>query len=279
MYIESIFPLVIASKSSLLEQLKNNDFIKRERLSGNDLLSIVPSPLIDSGAFLDKITNLWRYEFGIPYELDGSLLWGTDMWVPVQSLSYALNVVNNRLNDEQKTLYLERLNVPGKHLDALYEMIPGYKVRPQIPIEFEVVGYGSGNKTIDWLIKPNEGKNILIDVKRRMVDLIHNMNNPDDHPKVKHDHSLLFRSIEKKFKSVDSKVQLQGVWIVTSIKQNIQELASAFEALDATKVHFAVLGDWKGDVLILARKEYDKSYICNIFGVDESIRYIVENNV
>ncbi len=276
MHIESVFPKVVAEKSTLLEQLLNDEFIKQETKNGNDLLSIIPNPLIGSGAFLDKMTNFWRYEFGVPYELDGSLLWGTDMWVPVKNLSFALNVVINRLNEEQRMIYMGRLNVPEKHLDVLVEMIPGYKVKPEVPIEFEVVGHGCGNKSIDWLIKPEDGRPILIDVKRRVTDFIHNMNSPDETPKEEHDHSLLFRSLENKFKKMDSEEKLQGVWIVKNIKQNSENLESAFEDIEASKIHFAIFGDWQDDVLILCRKESDKSYIGSVFSVTESSRYIVE---
>lgn len=275
MIIESIFPQVVGTKSSLVEQLMNDEFIKHEMSVGNDILSFIPSPLIESEAFLDKMTNLWRYEFGVPYQLDGSLLWGTDMWVPIQNFIPALKAMNLRLNEEQRALYLERLNVPEKHLDVLVEMIPGYKINAGVSAKFEVVGYGNGNKTIDWLIEPLEGKSVLIDVKRRMADLIHNMDNPDVLPKEEHDHSLLFRSIEKKFNSTNSEEQLQGAWIVTNIKQNYDKLVSAFDDLDPTKVHFAVLGDWRDDVLVLSRSESDKGYISNIFGVSSSTRYIM----
>ena len=32
------------------------------------ILSIAPQRLIEAGSFLDKMTGLWRYEFGIPYD-------------------------------------------------------------------------------------------------------------------------------------------------------------------------------------------------------------------
>jgi len=275
MYIETLFPQVIASINSLVDQI----MLEAKELKIDDeidLISNLPSPLIGSNAFLDKMTNLWRYEFGVPYEFQGSLLWGTHMWVPVTNLIKALLVVHNRLSDPEKEIYFKRLNIPGKHLEALVEMIPGDKIAIDVPIEFEVQGYGSGNKTIDWLIKPDETRNVLIDVKRRMTDFIHHMRDTDEPDNVEHDHELLFRSIEDKFITVDSNEQLQGVWIVTDIKQNKDKLISAFHNLDASKVHFAILGDWRDDALILSHNENDSKYLSELFQIGESTRYIVE---
>lgn len=251
-----------------------NEVEKQEIDSGTDLISSIPSPLIKSEAFLDKMTNLWRYEFGIPYEIDGSLFWGTQMWVPVLNLLNALQIVKNRLNDEQRAIYLARLNVPQKHLDTLVEMIPVKKVKPEVPVEFEVIGYGSGNKSIDWLIKPNEERSVLIDVKRRMTDFIHHMRNTNEPDNDEHDHALLFRSVESKFMSKDPNEQLQGVWIVTDIKQNREKLMTAFNELDATKVHFAILGDWRDDALIVSRQNNCIEYLRRLFQISDSSRYI-----
>jgi hypothetical protein len=49
-----------------------------------------PAPLSDAGAFLDKMTGPWRYEFGVPFETNGSRVWGTHRWVPVKHLYLGL---------------------------------------------------------------------------------------------------------------------------------------------------------------------------------------------
>ncbi len=58
-----------------------------------------------------------------------------------------------------------------------------------------------------------------------------------------HNVSLLFQSIEQKYTSTNPALQLQGAWIVTDLKQEESELNAAFDALDRSKVHFAILGD------------------------------------
>ena len=81
MLIEQVFPAVVAEKSTLRERLVaeatasglTNEFAER-------LIGSVPEPLIGTGAFLDKITGLWRYEFGVPYNIANSHYWGTHMW-------------------------------------------------------------------------------------------------------------------------------------------------------------------------------------------------------
>jgi hypothetical protein len=255
-----------------------DEFIGKELAKGNDILSYIPSPLIQAEAFLDRMTNLWRYEFGIPYTVNGSLVWGTDMWVLADNLVQAIKTVCSKLNEAQRTEYLNRLNVPEKHLDVLVEMIPGCKVGTDVIVDFEVTGHGVGNRTIDWLLRPDGGKHILIDVKRRMTDFIHNISNQEETINSAHDHSLLFRSVESKFNSASPKGILQGVWIVTNIKQDIEKLLTAFEQLDSTKVHFAVLGDWNNDVFVLSRCEADKDYILGVLGLNESNRFLVGNN-
>jgi hypothetical protein len=81
MFIEQIFPAVVADKSTLLERLFAEG--KARGLSREIMkvvVSVVPEALIKAGAFLDKMTTLWRYEFGVPYDIAENLVWGTHMW-------------------------------------------------------------------------------------------------------------------------------------------------------------------------------------------------------
>ena len=43
---------------------------------------------------------------------------------------------------------------------------------------------------------------------------------------------------------VAPETELQGVWVVTDLRQEADELASAFNDLDPAKVHFAIVGNW-----------------------------------
>jgi hypothetical protein len=84
--------------------------------------------------------------------------------------------------------------------------------------------------------------------------------------------------VETKFRTADPDLQLQGVWIVTNIKQNNERLWAAFAALDSSKVHFAILGDWKSDAYILVRRDEDEQYLRGIFHLGKSSRFTFGND-
>jgi len=101
-------------------------------------------------------------------------------------------------------------------------MIPGHKIDSAVAAQFEAPGQGVGNCTIDWVIKSNGDRTVLLDVKRRTTDFIKHterIGNELVAPKPDHDPALLFRSVEKKFEPTDPNLRLQGVWIITDIKR------------------------------------------------------------
>lgn len=277
MFIEQIFPEVIAEKSTLYERLFAE--AKARGVSNADMkkiLSVVPKALIDAGAFLDKMTNLWRYEFGVPYDIGKDFVWGTHMWVPVHCLFNALSCAHSRLPKVTCVDYLKRLADPSKHQATLVEMIPGYKVDSAVAIQFEVAGQGVGNQTIDWVIGPHSGQTVLLDVKRRTTDFIkqtERIGGGSVAPEPDHDPALLFRSVEEKLAPADPDLQLQGVWVITDIKQNEKRLSTAFAALSSSKVHFAILGDWKPDAYVLVRRADDERYLRDLFHIEKSARF------
>ena len=279
MFIEQIFPGVVADKSTLIERLfaegKTRGFSLEDTKA---ILSIVPKTIMESGAFLDKMTNLWRYEFGVPYEIAENFVWGTHMWVPVESLFTALFCACTLLFENKCATYLKQLADPTKHQDKLVEMIPADKVGCTAKLEFEVSGMGAGNSTVDWVIRSQDDRTVLVDVKRRTIDFIRQAQKIETHagntaPEPHHDPAMLFRSVEHKFLAAEPEVQLQGVWIVTDIKQEEKEFNRAFTALDTRKVHFAILGNWKPDVHILAQPHVDREYLLNLFNVEASTRF------
>ena len=283
MFIEQIFLAVVAQKSTLHERLRAE--AKTRGVPNEDIeeiISIVPTALIDAGAFLDKLTNLWRYEFGIPYDIRNDFIWGTHMWMPVYCLFNALSCAHSRLPKDKCLDYMKRLAVASKHQATLVEMIPGHKLDPSVPAQFEVPGLGVGNKTVDWVIGPHNGRTVLIDVKRRTTDFIkqtEKIGGGSVAPAPDHDPNLLFRSVEEKFKTADPNQNLQGVWIVTDIKQNEMRLSAAFIALSAiNKVHFSIIGDWKSDAYVLVTRAEDEQYLRELFHVQESTRFTFAQN-
>ena len=277
MFIEQILPAVVAQKSTLRGRLlEEAKALGLKRTDMEEIISIVPATLIDAFAFLDKLSNLWRYEFGIPYDIGKDLVWGTHMWVPVHCLFNALSCAHSRLPKDKCIDYMKRLAVPDKHQATLVEMIPGHKVDPTVPVQFEVPELGVGNKTIDWVIGPHKSRTVLIDVKRRTIDFIKQTEQIGDEPvapEPNHDPNLLFRSIEDKFETADPNQNLQGAWVVTDIKQNERQLSAAFVALKASKVHFAIIGDWKSDAHVLVTRAEDEKYLRELFHLQRSTRF------
>jgi hypothetical protein len=278
MLIDSVFPQMVESKSDLTTCLiaqATARGLRPEQIT--TLLSIVPQPLSGAGAFLDKLTGIWRYEFGAPCQLGDSLVWGTHMWEEVSHLLDALLCVHCRVPESKRAAYLRLLSIPSKHPQTLVEMIPATKVDESVAVDFEVSGLGNGNRTVDWVIGPHGGRTVLCDVKRRTSDFLAQFERLSDSqvaPEPNHDPAVLFRNVEHKFRSRDPDEYLQGAWIVTDIAQQENRLLHAFLALDPTKVHFAILGDWQSDAHVLVRTEDDRPYIHDLFRVTASSRFV-----
>lgn len=274
--IDQVFPHVVGDRGSLKDQLFQR--AKEQGLSAGqatERFASVPAPLIDAGAFLDKLTGLWRYEYGVPFEIEGTHVWGAHMWVQIDYLHRAIITANARLPEQERSAYYTRLNVPERHAVTLAEMIPGSKLSPELPADFEVAGYGMGNTTVDWVVHAPD-RLVLLDVKSRSQDFIEQMTREDhrkEMPEPEHDPALLFRSLDKKFLPASPDEFLQGVWIATHIQQNADALNNAFAALDPDKVHFAILGDWEPDVHLLVRREADHAYLLDLFGATSSGRF------
>jgi len=225
MLIDQVCPEVVGDRAPLRQRFVAEALSHgMTNIVANELLAIVPPPLIDARCFFDKMTSIWRYEFGLPYEVGNGLFWGTHMWIPVHDLVTAISCAKLRLADPKRTEYLQRLVDPGRHQATLVEMIPGAKLDPGVPVDFEVTGLGSGQRTIDWFIGPHANRTVLLDVKRRFRDFIEQMEQTKDGmaeaPEPEHDPAIMFQSVEQKFLEADPDAQLQGAWIVTDIQQN-----------------------------------------------------------
>ena len=281
MLIDRILPTVVAEKSSLRERLLAEGLaVGWTREQANRLIASVPEPLISADAFLDKLTGLWRYEFGMPYDIAHGQYWGTHMWVPVAHLFAAIRCSNERLSEQKRADYLARLADVEKHQAILVEMIPAQKVDSAIHMDFEISGFGEGNHTVDWVIHSPCGRLVLLDVKRRTMDFISQADEmaiDSSSQEPIHDPALLFRSIETKLLPADPTLQLQGAWICTEIKQNEERLSQAFAALSQDRVHFVMLGDWGSDAHVLFRRPEDLPFLLKLFRVVPSTRFTFKN--
>jgi hypothetical protein len=276
------FPMVlIGDLASIPEAFKiittNRGLPTRDAITTSNLL---PEAIRSLPCFLDKLTGIWRYDLGVPIDIpDESLVFGTHMWLPVDLLFDVLLCANQRLPSEQFANYLLRLADPLKHEDLITEFAPILRLSLNVSTTYEVEGYGEGGTKIDWLLSPPENVPILIDVKNRTKDLIEQFQKDDYSsdeimPAPTHDTALLFRSLERKFRPNNIENIFQGAWIRTLIKQEEKELKESFSKLDRTRVHFAILGDWKDDAYILCDNSMIRENLLALFNLRESKRFV-----
>jgi hypothetical protein len=248
------------------------------------LATLLPQPLQSAPCFLDALTNLWRYEFGRPMDrlASGMMVWGTHMYHRIDHLVEVLSCAQLRLTSTQLTRFIDRLSDPAKHGNVLIEMLPVLRVHSKVPAEFEVIGYGSGNRTIDWLISPSDGSPVLIEVKHRQRDTVEYFDRLSARPRdvaplaPEHDTDLLFQSLESKFLRRQPTGIVQGAWIHVSIKQEESELRTSFDKLDPERIHFVILGSWQEDVYLLARPDVDCKSLLALLGRTESDRFVFQ---
>ncbi len=277
MLIEKLFPAAIEAISDLPARLRAEGVARGLSEAQCDaLVSHLPLQLAQAECFLDRRTGLWKYEFGEPGHVGTKLIWG-HLWTPVPVLFDVIACAKQRLPAKKLAAYMARLaSDPGKHLEHLAEMFPLLRVDPLISAEHEVSGRGDGNRTIDWEIGPRGNRMVLLDVKRRFRDFFALMGAAlptDTEPEPHHDHALLFRSVEGKFREADPDQVLQGVWISTDIKQEEAELAAAYQNLDGKKVHFAMLGDARPDIHLITRRKTDRAFLLDLFDAVEGERF------
>jgi hypothetical protein len=282
MLIDEACPRIVAGKAPMRERWPAEAAIAGlDEKVAERLFSLLPPALATAECFLDRLTNLWRYEFGLPFSIgEHQKLLGTHMWQPVRSLVDVVSCAAGRLSQEQQRTYFDRLARIEKHEDVLVEFLPVLHLKASIHADFEFPT-GVGNRDVDWRILPPLSPPVLIDVKNRRRDLIEFIEQIDsapgplagEKPAPVHDVSLLFRSIEVKFAAAHPDTQLQGAWISTELQQEEEELEEAFLVLDKEKVHFTVLGGWEPGLTILARRESDKALLCNLFGEEDSGKF------
>ncbi|MBU0462851.1 MAG: hypothetical protein KKD21_14000 [Proteobacteria bacterium] len=278
MIIDKILPKIVGDKAYLNKCLADEG--KSRGLTSQEidlLLSSIPLKLLNAYCFFDKLTKMWRYEFGLPFTVgDSQYLYGTHMWPPVKYLFSVLFSAIRRLPNRKRREYFTKLTNIDKHWDTLVEFLPIIRLSENTPFCYEVPT-GIGNLNADWGITASCGRMILIDVKRRFRDLLEVMDRiengeqgPDGTaPAPTHDVAFMFRSTESKYAQKDPAQQLQGAWIETALKQEETELQNVFGALDCSRLHFAILGGWKPGIKLLTKRPEDQQFLLELF--NESI--------
>ena len=274
-----------ADLGSLFVSLGRYRNIPREDVE--EIAALVPPPIKGTPCFLDRLTGLWRYDFGEPLNLPGdSVVLNTNMYQPVDRLYDVLACARRRLTGGQLSNYLQRLADPNKHDDLLFEFAPIVRLPLDIKVSYEVSGYGEGHRTVDWVLQPPSGPLVAIDVKNRTRDLVESLARlqagereaDGAAPAPRHDVGLLFVGLEAKFRPRSPSEVVHAAWIGTDLKQEETELAAAFERLDRDKIHVALLGDWNDDVYILAHDVSARQHAVDVLGVRESKRFVFRRN-
>lgn len=251
------------------------------------LLQVLPQAIRKAVVWHDRLTDLWRYEFGLPFDRMpyNQPVIGTNQFPIVLYLYNAMKTAKKYLTESQLIEFTRRLEDEAKHQEVLFEMRPAVGLAKPFKVLFEVESLGVGNKRIDWYLNSRRLK-ILFDVKCRLGSLVNhleqiiegdrqgNIKIPPNAP----DPANLFKSTEEKFKRRCSCRILQGVWINTGIKEHEEALKKYFfEILDPKKIHFAILSDWKDDAYFLTRRRFHKRTLKKVFGLVESERFVTDN--
>lgn len=279
-------PEMVGGLASLPELLKSIargrglDIETREAIA-----AALPTELAAAPCFLDRLTSLWRYDFGEPLSLSGGrVAYGTHMYQEVEVLLNVLLFVERRLNSTDKAAYLARLSVPQKHEDVLVECAPVLRLDDGIPVQYERPGSGVGGSLIDWTIGDRDAPTLLLEVKNRSLDLLDHLTRVDageldgkgEAPQPAHSVDALFRSVEAKFPSTKGPEPIHTVWIHTSIKQDEQEFAASFARLDPSRVHCAILGGWDSDVYAVARDTLQAATVLRVLRMEKSTRFVFQ---
>ncbi len=249
-----------------------------------ELLKLLPQSVKEAPVWFDKLTNMWRYEYGLPFDRlpQQTMVVGTNVYLPVHELYVAVRIADKLLTRGQLLNFLQRLSDRGKHSDVLFEMRPMRDIKANLRTHYEILGRGIGNTTCDWQVTGTL-VNVLFDVKNRNKSFVEHLKqiiptlnssatnilptapNPED----------LFKSVENKLNERCYLAQLQGVWIHSRIKEDEDKLTFYFKnSLNKKKVHFVILSDWQDDAFILARNSIIVKVLKRIFRLTESSRFV-----
>lgn len=250
--------------------------------TAEEIFALVPEPLRRAPCFLDRMGDMWRYDYGRPIKglPGGGAVIGTHMWPEVEHFVHATRFAQERLGTEGLKHFLARLRDRSRHSDYLTEFAAIIRLDLGCTVDYEVP-IGSGHQTVDWLVRCNQ-VSLALDVKNRLRDLVDSMariqggeRDPDGSaPAPMHDPRPLLSDIMTKFRPRDPAELIQGGWIRTEIRQEEDELQSAFAELDPSRVHVIVFGDWDDDVYVLAIDDTVRSRTLDLLNARESRRFV-----
>lgn len=254
------------------------------RTDAEELFRLLPIEVKAAPAFVSKIGDVWRYEFGSPLEgmHEGRVAIGTHQFPEVKHLYLGAAAAVRHLDSEQLLEVLKRLADPAKHHGALFELAPITRIGSSVSVQYEVAG--AGNRTIDWQVTPTTGIPVLLEMKFRIGDIVEHlrrlpprtraMETSDPGPG---DPSILFRDTVDKFLPNFPSDVLQGAWVHAHVKVPEPALRSHFESLPPEKLHFAILATWGPEAFIIARPEVATDSILELFHLEVSDDFVIKD--
>lgn len=210
------------------------------------IYQMVPASIKSSRAVKMIFDDCWRYHFGNAYKLE-NLHASSNLETPFFTSLIRAVLVAERVH-APKHWWVELSN-PGKHLDALFEMLAMSNVLPAAQLVYEPDGFGVGPSRIDWQVI-SENENILVEVKNRPVQIVNELKriqnarlhgaNLISEPIT--DFEKLFASTYSKFPPISESAQIQGALIFLNIKVPADKFASFYFERLQKYFHFVALG-------------------------------------
>lgn len=253
----------------------------------NDVWNILPDGIKSTGCFLDRVTGLWRYEYGEPWSLAPDLhVYGPHLWPLIENLLWVATHARFRLTTEASRRHMVKLANRPHHEAMLVELLPMSRVAADCVIEPEFKT-GVCDRDVDWRFERPGYPPLLLEVKLRTFDFIElakriraGERRPNgETPVPVHDAAFLFRSIEEKLAPVSPDVRLQGAWVMPHLMQDETDLTAAFHALDGDRIHFAVLGGWEPGVHVLTKRPEDAERVLAILNDQQVERHVYDRRL
>jgi hypothetical protein len=243
-------PSLVTAESNLadvfMDEAVNLGF---SRLDAEYLLKIIPASVRAAKAIKFVLGEDWRYIYGKQFHFDGnSRGFGIPYQAPlVVNLIRATALAERVLNTSQFRHWWQQVDMQGKHLDAIVEMLSVFSVTPDQHLSYEQAGLGVGLQKIDWLLKTKEDGNFLLEVKNRPgqmaqeITRIKTKSTPIQSEPIP-DFSALFKSTTSKFLAVNDSTYTQGVILFLGLKVPATALDKFFRIRLQSHLHFIALG-------------------------------------
>lgn len=247
-------------------------------VEAEEVFGFLPAALQQAPVYFCKVTDTWRYEFGLPYNRlpNGVVVFGTNQWSSVERLWQGLHAAKALLDKESFLSIAKNLGKQNKHKDFLVELAPLTRVRREVDVAYEVAGFGQGKRTIDWMFRHNQRTPILLEVKFRVSTLIEFLKQVAEgqteselSSELPVNYKKLFLDVVEKFKPNSPTELLQGAWIEKNVKVNCEAVSQYFAGLDPQRLHFVIFNDGGAEAAILARRKEDKAYLLRFFNLTE----------